>query len=39
MLVRYTDYKRFRSKVRITDVENQEEIQAQPTPTPGPKKP
>ncbi|MDQ1637069.1 MAG: hypothetical protein QOF62_408 [Pyrinomonadaceae bacterium] len=39
MLVRYTDYKRFRSKVRITDVENQEEIQAQPTPTPVPKKP
>ncbi|MEO7969817.1 MAG: hypothetical protein ABI698_00845 [bacterium] len=39
MLVRYTDYKRFRSKVRITDVENQEEIQSQPTPTPTPKKP
>jgi hypothetical protein len=41
MLVRYTDYKRFRSKVRITDVENQEEIQSQPTatPTPAPKKP
>lgn len=36
MLVRYTDYKRFRSKVRITDVENQEEIQSQPTPTPAP---
>ncbi|HBB87582.1 MAG TPA: hypothetical protein DC047_08205 [Blastocatellia bacterium] len=41
MVVRYTDYKRFRSKVRITDVENQEEIQSQPTttPTPAPKKP
>ena len=36
MLVRYTDYKRFRSKVRISDVENQEEIQSQPTPTPAP---
>jgi hypothetical protein len=36
MLVRYTDYKRFRSKVRITDVDNQEEIQSQPTPTPAP---
>jgi hypothetical protein len=36
MLVRYSDYKRFRSKVRITDVENQEEIQSQPTPTPTP---
>jgi hypothetical protein len=39
MLVRYTDFKRFRSKVRITDVENQEEIPSQPTPTPAPKKP
>lgn len=39
MLVRYTDYKRFRSKVRITDVENQEEIPSQPTPSPTPKKP
>lgn len=39
MIVRYTDYKRFRSKVRITDVENQEEIPSQPTPTPAPKKP
>lgn len=41
MLVRYTDYKRFRSKVRITDVENQEEIQPQstPIPAPTPKKP
>jgi hypothetical protein len=36
MLVRYTDFKRFRSKVRITDVENQEEIPSQPTPTPAP---
>jgi hypothetical protein len=39
MLVRYTDYKRFRSKVKITDVDNQEEIQSQPTPTPAAKKP
>jgi len=39
MLVRYTDYKRFRSKVKITEVDNQEEIQSQPTPTPTPKKP
>lgn len=39
MIVRYTDYKRFRSKVRITDVDNQEEIQSQPTPTPAAKKP
>jgi hypothetical protein len=36
MLVRYTDFKRFRSKVRITDVENQEEIPSQPAPTPAP---
>lgn len=39
MIVRYTNYKRFRSKVRITDVENQEEIESQPTPTPTPRKP
>ncbi len=39
MLVRYTDYKRFRSKVKITEVDSQEEIQSQPTPTPAPKKP
>ena len=39
MLVRYTDFKRFRSKVKITDVENQEEIPSQPAPSPTPKKP
>lgn len=39
MLVRYTDFKRFRSKVKITEVDSQEEIQSQPTPTPTPKKP
>jgi hypothetical protein len=39
MLIRYTDFKRFRSKVKITEVDSQEEIQSQPTPTPTPKKP
>lgn len=39
MLVRYTDYKRFRSKVKITEVGDSEELQSQPTPTPTPKKP
>ena len=39
MLVRYTDYKRFRSKVKITEVGGSEELQSQPTPTPTPKKP
>jgi hypothetical protein len=37
MLVRYTDYKRFRSKVKITEVGDSEELQSQPTPTPTPK--
>jgi len=36
MLVRYTDYKRFRSKVKITEVGESEELQSQPTPTPTP---
>jgi hypothetical protein len=39
MLVRYTDYKRFRSKVRITEVQDGEEVPSQPQPTPLPKKP
>jgi hypothetical protein len=41
MLVRYTDYKRFSSKVKITDVDDSRELETQPTPapTPAPKKP
>lgn len=39
MLVRYTDYKRFQSKVKIVDVGDSEELKSQPTPTPAPKKP
>jgi hypothetical protein len=39
MVVRYVDYKRFRSKVTITDVEGGEELKPAPSPTPPPKKP
>ena len=39
MLVRYNDYKRFRSKVKVVDVNDSEELESQPTPTPSPKKP
>ena len=39
MVVRYTDYKRFQSKVKIVEVGDSEELQSQPTPTPAPKKP
>jgi hypothetical protein len=39
MLVRYTDYKRFSSKVKVVDVNDSEELESQPTPTPAPKKP
>jgi hypothetical protein len=39
MVVRYTDYKRFQSKVKIVDVGDSEELKSQPTPTPAPKKP
>jgi hypothetical protein len=39
MMVRYTDYKRFQSKVKITEVGDPEELQSQPTPAPAPKKP
>src|SRR6266498_2646399 len=39
MLVRYTDYKRFQSKVKIVDVADSEELKSQPTPSPAPKKP
>jgi len=40
MLVRYTDYRRFRSKVRITEVGGNEELKSEssPTPTPAPPK-
>jgi len=38
MLVRYTDFKRFRSKVRVLDV-NGDEVPSQPEPAPTPKKP
>src|SRR6266850_6024373 len=38
MVVRYTDYKRFRSKVRVVDV-NGDEVPSQPEPAPTPKKP
>jgi hypothetical protein len=39
MVVKYTDFKRFGSKVRVIDVENNEEVPTTsptPTPTPGP---
>lgn len=39
MMVKYTDYKRFQSKVKIVEVGDSEELQSQPTPTPTPKKP
>jgi hypothetical protein len=39
MVVRYTDYKRFQSKVKIVDVADSEELKSQPTPSPAPKKP
>lgn len=39
MLVRYTDYKRFSSKVKVVDVDDSEELKTEPTPTPTPKKP
>jgi hypothetical protein len=39
MVVRYTDYKRFQSKVKVVDVGDSEELKSQPTPTPAPKKP
>ena len=39
MLVHYTDYKRFSSKVRVVGVDDSEELESQPTPTPVPKKP
>ncbi|MGH9879966.1 MAG: hypothetical protein ACRD6N_00920, partial [Pyrinomonadaceae bacterium] len=39
MVVSYADYKRFRSKVRITDVQDGEEVPSQPQPTPRPEKP
>jgi len=38
MVVRYTDYKRFRSKVRVVDV-NGDEVPSQPEAVPAPKKP
>jgi len=34
MVVRYDDYKKFRSKVKVTDVENGEELTPQPQPSP-----
>ena len=34
MVVRYDDYKKFRSKVKVTEVENGEELTAQPQPSP-----
>jgi hypothetical protein len=39
MIVRYTDYKRFSSKVKVVDVDDSEELKSQPTPTPAPPKP
>jgi hypothetical protein len=39
MLVRYTDYKRFRSKVRITEVGGGEELKSEPSPAPTPAPP
>jgi hypothetical protein len=39
MVVRYTDYKRFRSKVKIVDVGDSEELKSEPTPSPAPQKP
>ena len=36
MVVRYVDYKRFRSKVRITDVDGSE-LKSEPSPSPTPK--
>ena len=39
MIVRYTDYKRFASKVKVVDVDDSEELKSQPTPTPDPPKP
>jgi len=39
MVVRYTDYKRFQSKVKVVDVGDSEELKSQPTPSPAPKKP
>ena len=34
MVVRYNDYKKFRSKVKVTEVENGEELTPQPQPSP-----
>ena len=34
MVVRYEDYKKFRSKVKVTEVENGEELTPQPQPSP-----
>ena len=34
MVVRYDDYKKFSSKVKVTDVENGEELTPQPQPSP-----
>ena len=34
MIVRYDDYKKFRSKVKVTDVENGDELTPQPQPSP-----
>jgi hypothetical protein len=39
MTVKYTDYKRFGSKVKIVDVNDSKELETQPTPSPTPKKP
>ena len=39
MLVHYSDYKRFRSKVRITEVDGAREIVPEAQPTPAPRKP
>ncbi len=41
MVVKYTDYKRFSSKVKVVDVNDSQELESQPTPTPtpAPKKP
>ena len=39
MVVKYTDFKRFQSKVKITDVADEEELKPDATPSPTPKKP
>ena len=36
MTVRYTDYKRFQSKVKVVDVNDSEELESQPSPSPSP---